>query len=372
MTLFKYLPLLIVANLAFAHHSTLKLVNLVFRHGQRTPASTYPTDPHINDTFAPYGWGQLTNEGKNQQYEQGKWLRERYSHFLGSKYTNNLLEALTTDVDRTKMSTALMFAGLLPPEGDQVWNENLHWHPIPTSHQKLSEDTLLLVRGCPRFSEALNEVLNEEDVKKKIDEQQEIYKYLSEHAGVEVKDPWGVEDIYSTLKAEEEFNLTLPEWTKEVYPDKLRDITAWSFQLNVWNKELKKIKGGPLLKKILNDMNALVEGKLPEGRKLYVYAGHDSTVVNLLSALNVWEKQIPVYNILAIMELHQVEDKFGVKVFIRNSTERLYELRVPGCDDYPCPLTELTKLSADVLPDNLETTCKSTDVHYMPPTDSAP
>lgn len=63
-------------------------------------------------------------------------------------------------------------------------------------------------------------------------------------------------------------------------------------------------------------MNALVEGKLPEGRKLYVYAGHDSTVVNLLSALNVWEKQIPVYNILAIMELHQVEDKFGVKVNI--------------------------------------------------------
>lgn len=60
----------------------------------------------------------------------------------------------------------------------------------------------MLVRGCPRFSEALNEVLKEEDVKKKIDEQQEIYKYLTEHAGVEVKDPWGVEDIYSTLKAE--------------------------------------------------------------------------------------------------------------------------------------------------------------------------
>lgn len=72
-------------------------------------------------------------------------MRERYSHFLGSKYTSNLLEALTTDVDRTKMSTALMFAGLLPPEGDQVWNENLHWHPIPTSHQKLSEDTVCFI-----------------------------------------------------------------------------------------------------------------------------------------------------------------------------------------------------------------------------------
>lgn len=33
----------------------------VFRHGPRTPADTYPTDPHINETFYPYGWGHITN-----------------------------------------------------------------------------------------------------------------------------------------------------------------------------------------------------------------------------------------------------------------------------------------------------------------------
>lgn len=31
------------------------------RHGARTPQSTYPNDPYINQTFFPYGWGQLTN-----------------------------------------------------------------------------------------------------------------------------------------------------------------------------------------------------------------------------------------------------------------------------------------------------------------------
>lgn len=31
------------------------------RHGARTPQSTYPNDPYINETFFPYGWGQLTN-----------------------------------------------------------------------------------------------------------------------------------------------------------------------------------------------------------------------------------------------------------------------------------------------------------------------
>lgn len=33
----------------------------IFRHGARTPADTYPTDPYVNFDFAPFGWGQLTN-----------------------------------------------------------------------------------------------------------------------------------------------------------------------------------------------------------------------------------------------------------------------------------------------------------------------
>lgn len=39
----------------------LRMVHMVFRHGQRTAADTYPNDPFINETFTPYGWGQLTN-----------------------------------------------------------------------------------------------------------------------------------------------------------------------------------------------------------------------------------------------------------------------------------------------------------------------
>lgn len=37
------------------------IVSQVFRHGPRTPADTYPTDPHINQTFHPFGWGHITN-----------------------------------------------------------------------------------------------------------------------------------------------------------------------------------------------------------------------------------------------------------------------------------------------------------------------
>lgn len=43
---------------------------------------------------------------------------------------------------------------------------------------------------------------------------------------------------------QEGYNLTLPEWTQEVYPDKLQHITALSFEINSLTREMQKIKGG--------------------------------------------------------------------------------------------------------------------------------
>lgn len=65
----------------------------VFRHGPRTPADTYPNDPHFNETFYPYGWGHLTNDGKKYMYETGEWLKQRYGRFLGDLYVPDVSAA---------------------------------------------------------------------------------------------------------------------------------------------------------------------------------------------------------------------------------------------------------------------------------------
>lgn len=70
---------------------------------------------------------------------------------------------------------------------------------------------------------------------------------------------------------------------------------------------------GPLLKKILRGMEEKSK-KSKSKRNMFLYAGHDSTVANLMMALKVWDEQIPVYNIMSIIELHQVNDAYGVKV----------------------------------------------------------
>lgn len=352
-----------------AAEDTLVQVHVIFRHGQRTPADTYPNDPHINFTFDPVGWGQLTNEGKRQQYEQGQFLRRRYDALLGSKLTSAVFSAMSTDVDRTMMSAQLECAGLWPPQGTQKWNENLNWQPVPIRAQPLKQDSLLLVRiPCPRYHYELERVEREdENVKKVMEENADLFKELTGITGMNIATPDDVQSLYNTLLAEELFNLTLPEWTKNYYPDRLVPLTSFSFSLGAYTKTLQRIKGGPLLKKILADSEEMVQNG--SGKKMHLYAGHDSTVSNILMTIGVFDEQVPVYNIMTIVELHRGPNPggFGFKIFLRNTTlHEPYPLTVPECGHF-CPLERFKDLTKEVIPTSLEEECKVDDPTYVAP-----
>lgn len=351
------------------YNGTLRLVFAVSRHGQRTPADTYPTDPHVNFDFYPYGWGMLTNKGKLQQYEVGKFLRQRYSDFLEEFYLPSLFWAQSTDVDRTRMGAQLLSAGLFPPKGYQKWKEDLDWQPIPVHYEPYDDDKLLLIRiPCPRYYEALEEVKKLPEVESYLTSLHDTYKFLTEKSGMNITTPDDVQSLYSTMLAETLYNLTLPEWAYEVYPDKLVLITAYSFLLNGYNDELKRLKGGPLLKKILHDSLAKANNSQShKDIKMYSYSGHDSTISNLLLALKVWDEQVPDYNILALIELHEIDGVYGFKVFLRNSTHvEPYELTIPGCEQF-CALNKAVELTKNVVPSDLKTECQSHDPNYTPP-----
>ncbi|KAJ9599296.1 hypothetical protein L9F63_010224, partial [Diploptera punctata] len=345
-------------------NTELQLVQVLFRHGERTPVDMYPKDPYINFTYPPFGLGTLTNPGKLQQYLQGQYLRTRYNEFLGHHYNSDVMYVQTTDMDRTKMSAQLVLAGLWPPAPAQLWNPDLHWQPIPTHSEPLKKDSLLLNNlRCPRYYYERQKVLNSTQLQDILNEYNatHLYETLSELTGGTFEDPYDVMSLYSTLKAEEGFNLTLPEWTRGIYPEKLLPLTIFSFTLNVYNTDMQKVKAGPLVKKLLNDGKAKAEGTLqPEGRKMYIYSGHDSTIVNLLSALQVWDPQIPDYGIMVLIELHhnKSSDQHYIKLFLRNTTEHEpYLLKLPGCET-DCPLDQFISLTRPVIPVNWEDDCK--------------
>jgi hypothetical protein len=73
---------------------------------------------------------------------------------------------------------------------------------------------------------------------------------------------------------------------------------------------------GPLLKKIINDLEANAEGMLtPAGCKMFMYAGHNSTISNLLSAMEVWDPHFSDYGIMIPVEVHRNKiGQHGIKV----------------------------------------------------------
>ncbi|XKL68198.1 hypothetical protein PGB90_003689 [Kerria lacca] len=104
--------------------------SILFRHGNRTPIQTYPTDPYQNYSW-PNGLGQLTKTGEQAEYELGKWFNKRYEFFIRSNLTYRHLKMDSSDIDRTIMSAQLFLAGFFPPRKLEKINIKLLWRPIP-------------------------------------------------------------------------------------------------------------------------------------------------------------------------------------------------------------------------------------------------
>lgn len=52
------------------------------RHGERAPVDTYPNDPYINSSMAPYGWGQLTNVSTPITNLPIEFVDKKKQHFI--------------------------------------------------------------------------------------------------------------------------------------------------------------------------------------------------------------------------------------------------------------------------------------------------
>ncbi|XP_066144131.1 prostatic acid phosphatase-like isoform X2 [Euwallacea fornicatus] len=349
----------------------LQMVHIIMRHGARTPADTFPTDPHVNDTLYPIGWGQLTNEGKLQQFETGKFLRKRYNKFLGDVYSPDEYYTQSTDVDRTRTSMQVVNAGLWPPKAAQKWGP-LKWQPIPVHMEPLSQDMLLLVRKpCAAYHRERDRVVKSEEMQSRFKQYQDLFKGLTKYTGRVVKDFGDVEDVFSTLKAEEGYNFTLPEWTKQFYPEKMLEPTVFSYILNSWNDKMNRLKGGLFLKKIISDWYSKVNGiTTQKASKAFLYGGHDSTIVNLMRTMKIWDTQFPDYGITILLEFSKdSRGEYGVEVFLRNSTfVEPYQLTIPGCKSV-CPLRQFVDLTKSVIPGNWEEECENNGDYEVPEPD---
>lgn len=225
---------------------------------------------------------------------------------------------------------------------------------------------------CPRYHEALNDVFQLPEIKTVLADNQDLFNELTSNTGLTIKTPDDIQSLYSTLRAESEFGLKLPEWTNNYYPNRLINLTELSYMYNVYTPELQKLKGGPFIKKMIDEQEERKLDAPPSAkRKLFMYTGHDSTVVNILAGLNVWEQQMPSYGIMAMFELvrDKTSQEVGVQIYLRNSTTSgAVPLTIPGCEHF-CPFEQFLEATRNVASVNLQEDCKAKDPNFVGPTE---
>ncbi|KAH8241254.1 hypothetical protein KR032_005448 [Drosophila birchii] len=338
----------------------LKFVHVIFRHGDRTPVDPYPTDPWNNLKFWPTGWGQLTNLGKQEHYDLGKWLRKRYSSLLSSRYSNEDIYVQSTDVDRTLMSAQSNLAGLYEPQGEDVWNPAIKWQPIPIHTTPEKDDPILAAKApCPAYDYEMASLESSPEFLALAKKYKDLFAYLSEKSGRSVKTFLDASYLNNTLFIESLYNMSLPEWTEKVYGhEELTYAANLAFSINTYTRKLARLKAGPLLKDIFQRIEVKASGRLQPDRSMWIYSAHDTTIANVLNTLKVFELHSPPYVACIMVEL-RIDDYNTplVSVFYKNTTAEPLPLDIPGCGP-SCPLKKLTALYQDVLPTDWQRECK--------------
>lgn len=342
------------------NETSVQQVIFVFRHGDRTPTETYPNDPYRDYNWEG-GWGALTKAGMLRAYNVGKWIRDKYVSTLGTKYDKDLLLTQSSYADRCIMSAQALLAGLYPPAPDEMFAPGLAWRPIPVHSTPRNLDKSIVVKApCPRLEKALREAYVNESTRPGTPSN-EYYQQLSNYTGKQMKTITDVEFLYNTLEIEERNGLKLPEWTKDYYNEKMREIAARSLAIFTSNNLQKRLRGGPFLKTIMESMHAFTNGK--DARRAYLYSVHDVTMVNLLRTMGFTNEYFkPEYSATLIFQLHvasNLAEDAELKLMYVNDTSTMvpYNMNIPKCGT-PCLLRNLMKLWENVLPDNWDDECQ--------------
>uniref|UniRef100_A0A8D3B7Q0 Acid phosphatase 6, lysophosphatidic n=1 Tax=Scophthalmus maximus TaxID=52904 RepID=A0A8D3B7Q0_SCOMX len=371
----------------------LKLVQVLFRHGARTPLKSIPNvmevqwvptllEPpahtHINHVVTDLRGGprpsapvedsyrrntltggtfpgQLTTVGMQQLYELGERLRRKYVEevpFLSSTFSPAEVYVRSTNITRTIESARCLIAGLF-----QQKQKGKIVHIFTTEAQ--SEILYPNYHGC------------------------KLLKILSSHRWAEsstlpdiaadlqsIHDALGIAAhqhvdfilIRDDMVAREAHGLPYPP-VLDTWRDKVeqRAVEMIHYIYEPSKRENLQLCVGPLLHTMLTNLDEKVQGTSSEpNRKLFLYSAHDTTLIPCLMALGIFDMKWPPYAADITLELHQ--HRQTNEAFVKLSYAGQDHL-IPGCSGVYCPLQEFKEaLSAYSLTSELyQSVCNNTE-----------
>lgn len=280
----------------------------------------YPSDPHINETYYPFGQAELTLEGKRNAYNFGVEIRARYQSFLNETYFPPEIKAFTSNISRTQMTLQSVLTAMYPPIYPNVVLPYLMWQPISYETIPTNDDTVYNKLGLTQLPQYLNFIFKLimvncskklETPVKRDQELQNLYDYVSAHAGKKMIDSNDIMNVYNTILVEKQNGFPVPDWAEEIFNNgKLQDA-ALSLWVDIIEQQLPIISGN-LIRKITEDSVKKTKNEI--ANQIFLYSGHDTTVAGMLGVFDAYTKFELEYLSHVYIELHKIDDVYGFKV----------------------------------------------------------
>ncbi|XP_069336830.1 lysophosphatidic acid phosphatase type 6 isoform X1 [Eulemur rufifrons] len=367
----------------------LKMVQVVFRHGARSPLKPLPQEEQVEwnpqllevppqtqfdytvtsltggpKPHSPFDSqyrgttlkggmfaGQLTKVGMQQMFALGERLRKTYVEnipFLSPTFNPQEVFVRSTNIYRNLESTRCLLAGLFQRQKEG---------PIIIHTDEASSEVLypnyencwsLRQRTRGRRQTAYSQPGISEDLKN-----------VKEGMGIDSADKVDFLMLLDNMAAEQVHRLpSCPTLKKFARLIEQRAVDTALYILQREDRESLQMAVGPFLHILESNLLKAVDPATPPGkiRKLYLYAAHDVTLMPLLLTLGIFDHKWPPFAVDLTMELyqHQESKEWFVQLYYHG------EEQVPrGCPDGLCPLDKfLNAMSVYSLsPEKYHTLC---------------
>jgi len=316
-----------------------------------------------NHLLGNCAWGQLTSVGLKQHVQLGSQYRDLYI----SKY--KLLPEIfnvddgyvlfrSSDVPRTLQSFMGNFAGLYPESKsssvvsalDFIRSDStalIEVHSMDEYYENLWSPNYDL---CPKLKEIENQLKSTSDWLQYQNKVRPLITQLQEIFNTTEDIEFGA--LLDVLRCRQCHNYPLPNGITTELVEQIVDSATWEYYYLYTNNDYGLLGMGSLVDELYNRIQERIAGRI-DRPKFFFYSGHDSSVGPLMATFGTFDGVWPPYASHIELELWsdaQASFYFQVKYNGRTMT-------LPGCSQPMCPWQEADSFLKSRIPSNFHGRC---------------
>lgn len=247
------------------------------------------------------------------------------------------------------MSASANLAGLFPPTGNQIWNDNIRWQPIPIHTSPSKADEIFPSRSdCSKYDKEYSEVKKTkhfEEIKKKY---ANLFAALHKSSGMKVDDLRDVRTIRDVIYVYENYNKAyVPSWASEFDRKTLDEATGIYFERKSYTDNLKKYLVGPFYHTLTSFFDQATKNE--DHRKLFMVSSHETSLVPVLDAMGAYDFFPPDFGATVVFELRKSASRYYVNIYYKQF-DGVKQLAIYDCEascDYSKFKSVMSKFTLD-------------------------